>query len=119
MNYRAGRNRADRTGLDSSRDACPHDRLLTGVTSARITSGRRCRVPAAFHGPDDSEQTAAQAASFADLPWWEVFKDPQLQELIRTALKQNYDLLHGGGAHQCRPRPAWHYPFQPVSASFG
>jgi outer membrane protein, multidrug efflux system len=33
-----------------------------------------------------------QTASFADLPWWQVFQDPQLQELIRTALKQNYDL---------------------------
>src|SRR5260370_25379988 len=25
-------------------------------------------------------------------PWWQVFQDPQLQELIRTALKENYDL---------------------------
>ena len=25
-------------------------------------------------------------------PWWQVFQDPELQELIRTALKQNYDL---------------------------
>ena len=33
-----------------------------------------------------------QAASYADLPWWDVFHDPKLQELIRTALKQNYDL---------------------------
>ena len=32
------------------------------------------------------------AASLADLKWWEVFKDQQLQELIRTALAQNYDL---------------------------
>ena len=31
-------------------------------------------------------------ASFADLPWWQVFQDPQLQDLIRTALKQNYDM---------------------------
>jgi len=30
--------------------------------------------------------------SLADLPWWELFRDPSLQELIRTALKQNYDL---------------------------
>lgn len=37
-------------------------------------------------------QLQAQAASYADLPWWQVFQDPQLQELIRTALKQNYDL---------------------------
>jgi multidrug efflux system outer membrane protein len=30
--------------------------------------------------------------SLADLPWWEVFKDPVLQELIRDALLYNYDL---------------------------
>jgi multidrug efflux system outer membrane protein len=34
----------------------------------------------------------AQTASYADLPWWQVFQDPKLQELIRTSLKQNYDL---------------------------
>jgi multidrug efflux system outer membrane protein len=33
-----------------------------------------------------------QDASYADLPWWQVFSDPVLQDLIRTALKQNYDL---------------------------
>jgi multidrug efflux system outer membrane protein len=49
------------------------------------------QTPAAFHGASESQQTA-QAESFADLPWWQVFHDPQLQELIRTALKQNYDL---------------------------
>jgi len=32
------------------------------------------------------------AASFGDEKWWEVFQDPQLQALIRTALKQNYDV---------------------------
>jgi outer membrane protein, multidrug efflux system len=30
--------------------------------------------------------------SFGDQKWWEVFQDPQLQDLIRAALKQNYDL---------------------------
>jgi len=37
-------------------------------------------------------QVQPQVASYADLPWWQVFQDPTLQELIRTALKQNYDL---------------------------
>jgi outer membrane protein, multidrug efflux system len=50
------------------------------------------QTPTAFHGPSESQLAEAQAASFADLPWWEVFHDTQLQELIRTALKQNYDL---------------------------
>jgi multidrug efflux system outer membrane protein len=49
------------------------------------------QTPTGFHGADESQQ-AAQTESFADLPWWQVFHDPQLQELIRTALKQNYDL---------------------------
>jgi outer membrane protein, multidrug efflux system len=30
--------------------------------------------------------------SFADLPWWEVFKDPTLLDLIGTAVTNNYDL---------------------------
>jgi outer membrane protein, multidrug efflux system len=49
------------------------------------------QTPTSFHGADESQQ-AAQTESFADLPWWQVFHDSQLQELIRTALKQNYDL---------------------------
>jgi len=48
--------------------------------------------PASYRELSDNPQVQAQAASYADLPWWQVFQDPQLQELIRTALKQNYDL---------------------------
>jgi multidrug efflux system outer membrane protein len=33
-----------------------------------------------------------EATSIADLPWWEIFKDPTLQELIREALVANQDL---------------------------
>jgi outer membrane protein, multidrug efflux system len=50
------------------------------------------QTPAAFRDLSQNPQLQAQAASYADLPWWQVFQDPQLQELIRTALKQNYDL---------------------------
>src|SRR6201984_1763979 len=32
-----------------------------------------------------------QSSSLADAPWWELFKDPVLQDLIREALKNNYD----------------------------
>ncbi len=48
--------------------------------------------PTAYRDLSENPQVQAQAASYADLPWWQVFQDPQLQELIRTALKQNYDL---------------------------
>jgi multidrug efflux system outer membrane protein len=50
------------------------------------------QTPTAFHAPDVTQETEPQTTSFADLPWWQVFHDPQLQDLIRTALKQNYDL---------------------------
>ena len=50
------------------------------------------QIPTAYHDLRESPQAQAQAASFADLPWWQVFQDPQLQDLIRTALKQNYDM---------------------------
>jgi multidrug efflux system outer membrane protein len=41
---------------------------------------------------DQQPQVQPQVASYADLPWWQVFQDPELQKLIGTALKQNYDL---------------------------
>src|ERR1700751_3996022 len=49
-------------------------------------------TPAAYRDLSESPQLQTQTASYADLPWWQVFQDPKLQELIRTALKQNYDL---------------------------
>jgi outer membrane protein, multidrug efflux system len=48
------------------------------------------QVPENFRAPEPLP--AAKAESLADLKWFEVFKDEQLQALIRTALQQNYDL---------------------------
>src|SRR5215831_4626944 len=45
-------------------------------------------APPAFRG----DAGAAQQASFADLPWWEVFKDDTLKSLIKTALANNFDI---------------------------
>ena len=50
------------------------------------------QTPATYRDLSANPQLQAQAVSYADLPWWRAFQDPQLQELIRTALKQNYDL---------------------------
>jgi outer membrane protein, multidrug efflux system len=50
------------------------------------------QTPATFRDVNGNQPIDAQTASYADLPWWQVFQDPQLQELIRAALKQNYDL---------------------------
>ena len=50
------------------------------------------QTPSSFRDLADNPQLQAQTVSYADLPWWQVFQDPKLQEFIRTALKQNYDL---------------------------
>jgi outer membrane protein, multidrug efflux system len=76
-------------------------KLLTAAFVSGVLSG--CAVgpnyhrpavqtPNSFRGLADNPQIQAQTTSYADLPWWQVFQDPKLQELIRTALKQNYDL---------------------------
>ena len=59
-------------------------------------------VPGTYRGSVESQSGKAANAgqvpaagapvSLADEKWWEVFQDPQLQSLIRTALKNNYDL---------------------------
>jgi multidrug efflux system outer membrane protein len=36
--------------------------------------------------------SAQQAMSLGDEKWWAVFGDPQLQDLIHTAIRQNYDV---------------------------
>lgn len=45
-------------------------------------------APPTFRG----QEGAAQNASIADLPWWEVFQDQALQGLVRTAIAHNLDL---------------------------
>jgi multidrug efflux system outer membrane protein len=47
-------------------------------------------TPENFRAPEPLP--SSQAASLADLKWFEVFKDEKLQGLVRTALEQNYDL---------------------------
>jgi outer membrane protein, multidrug efflux system len=42
--------------------------------------------------PGQSNPAPSTALSLGDEKWWEIFGDPQLQELIRTALKENYDV---------------------------
>ena len=47
----------------------------------------KTNLPQNFRG-----ETEAATNSLADLPWWDVFKDDALQELIRAALTNNYDV---------------------------
>jgi multidrug efflux system outer membrane protein len=45
-------------------------------------------VPPSYRGQRD----LAKQYSFAELPWWEVFKDKQLGDLTREALTASYDI---------------------------
>jgi outer membrane protein, multidrug efflux system len=47
-------------------------------------------APGVYRG--DSQSPVASSESMGGEKWWEVFDDPVLQELIRTALEQNYDV---------------------------
>jgi multidrug efflux system outer membrane protein len=87
-------NSQERSGFITRR---VHPILASLLSAALILSGcavgpnyvrPKVNAPADFRGAEG----AAQQASYADLPWWEVFKDEQLQALIKTALANNYDL---------------------------
>jgi outer membrane protein, multidrug efflux system len=65
---------------------------LTGCMAGPNYHRPNIQTPTVYRDLSENPQLQAQAASYADLPWWQVFEDPKLQELIRTALKQNYDL---------------------------
>jgi NodT family efflux transporter outer membrane factor (OMF) lipoprotein len=69
--------------------------VLVAAFSTACTVGPNYQRPAistpgAFRAPEPLP--ASQAASLADLKWFDIFKDDKLQQLIRTALVQNYDL---------------------------
>ena len=64
--------------------------LLTGCTVGPNYRRPAVAIPPSFRAP--APLPPAQAASLADLKWFDVFEDQELQGLIRTALEKNYDL---------------------------
>src|SRR5436305_3027250 len=49
-------------------------------------------VPTAYRGLAPEPTAQSESASLGDQKWWGLFQDEQLQQLIRTALQQNYDV---------------------------
>lgn len=62
--------------------------LLAGCAVGPNYRRPAVNVPSQFEAPD----TSVQQTSIADLPWWQVFKDPELTHLVQTALANNYDV---------------------------
>ena len=64
--------------------------LLLLLTGCRL--GPNYKRPVLQTPPDFYAERQINTSSEADLVWWELFKDTALQNLIREALKNNYDL---------------------------
>ena len=62
--------------------------FLTGCTLGPDYTRPSLLIPDNYRGL----QGAPTPESLADIPWWEIFQDPVLQELTRDALINNYDL---------------------------
>jgi NodT family efflux transporter outer membrane factor (OMF) lipoprotein len=70
--------------------------VVVSVSTASCTLGPNYRRPAVGMPSAYRDTTAAVAqpgpASLADVPWFDLFKDDTLVQLVRTALAQNFDL---------------------------
>lgn len=66
--------------------------LLIGCAVGPNYKRPAINTPAAYRGEPSSQPSVASAESLGNEKWWDVFQDPVLQQLIRTALQQNYDV---------------------------
>ena len=71
--------------------------VLGALGSAPARSGPNYKrpivqVPDVYRDAPAAGLPASGAASLGDQKWWEVFDDPVLQELVATAVRQNFDV---------------------------
>jgi multidrug efflux system outer membrane protein len=65
---------------------------LTGCTVGPKYTRPNVPAPPAFRGADNTDVTSDPKTSIGDQQWSAIFHEPELQDLIRTALQNNYDL---------------------------
>lgn len=63
--------------------------LLTGCTVGPKYKRPAINAPAIYR---DANPSQSSAISLGNEKWWQAFQDPVLQQLVRTALQQNYDV---------------------------
>jgi outer membrane protein, multidrug efflux system len=66
--------------------------ILTGCTVGPNYVRPPIATPPAYRGADDAPVTSADQNSLGDENWVNVFNEPELQELIRATLVNNYDV---------------------------
>jgi multidrug efflux system outer membrane protein len=64
--------------------------LYTGCAVGPNYRRPQIEAPPSFRAPE--ALPPQRGIAVGDLKWFEVFKDPELQNLVRTALERNYDL---------------------------
>jgi len=67
--------------------------LITGACTVGPNYQRPVvQVPDGYRGAAAADAASPGAQSLGDQKWWEVFDDPALQDLIATAVRQNFDV---------------------------
>ena len=66
--------------------------LLTGCTVGPDYSRPEIATPEVYRSASPNPSAAVSTQLLGDQKWWDVFQDPVLQQLIRLALQQNYDV---------------------------
>ena len=71
-----------------------HCILVAALGMCALTA---CKMGTDYTRPETStgeswRMAPATSESIANLPWWELLKDPALHQLIRTALQRNQDV---------------------------
>jgi multidrug efflux system outer membrane protein len=66
--------------------------VVATAVLAGCAIGPDYKRPVVAEPPTFRGQATAEAASLADVPWWELFQDSRLLALIQEALARNYDV---------------------------
>lgn len=66
--------------------------VLTGCTVGPNYQRPKVTLPTQYRGQAPSPPKPTPVVSLGNEKWWNVFHDPVLQQMIRTALKQNYNV---------------------------
>jgi outer membrane protein, multidrug efflux system len=66
--------------------------LMTGCTVGPNYVRPQLTAPAIYRGADETPISSADQNSLGDQQWAQVFREPELQDLIRVALGNNYDM---------------------------
>jgi outer membrane protein, multidrug efflux system len=66
--------------------------LMTGCTVGPKYLRPPVAAPTVYRGADEAPVSSADQESLGDQKWVQVFHEPELQDLIRAALENNYDV---------------------------